>query len=115
MSGIEILLNDGHGIYIPQIFCKDFLDADGWSGVIQEDRETCSLGPDEDWYWDAWTSITDNAKFTDKNGNVWRLSQDGDLFAYCEQLMTDQEYEGFYGEPREKEEEDEAAETTAAE
>jgi hypothetical protein len=31
---------------------------------------------------------------------VWRLYQDGDLFCYCEKLMTDEEYYDFFGEHR---------------
>jgi len=39
--------------------------------------------------------ILNNARYTDKNGNVWRLMQDGDLWAYCFELMTDEEKENF--------------------
>ena len=43
----------------------------------------------------------DNAFFIDKNGNKWFLYQDGDLFAVCNELLTDEEYAEFYGEERE--------------
>ena len=94
MSGIEILLSDHHGVYIPQRFAHDF---DRWSNIDQDDWDTVKLGPDEEYYWDAWTNILDNATFTDKSGNIWKLYQDGDLFAYSESLMTEEERESFFG------------------
>lgn len=98
MSGIHILVGDSYGIYVPQTFCRDMVDE--WNGVPDESVETCRLGPDEDWYWDAWTEVLDRAQYKDQHGNVWHLYQDGDLFAYCRELMTDEEHEQFFGEPR---------------
>ena len=97
MSGIEILLSDHHGVYLPLTFVRNF---DGLDNIKRDDIDTVKLGPSEDWYWDAWTNILDSASFEDKSGNVWRLYQDGDLFSYCPELMTDEEYEDFFGEAR---------------
>lgn len=36
----------------------------------------------------------------DKDGHAWRLYQDGDLFATCDELMSDEEYEELFGESR---------------
>jgi hypothetical protein len=97
MSGIEILLSDNRGVYIP----RDFADFGGnWDSVTAEDIEILQAGPDTEGYWDAWDAVTRDASYTDEKGNVWRLYQDGDLFAYCEELMDDEEYEDFYGEAR---------------
>ena len=96
MSGIEILLSDSRGVYIPRDFALYYEDMDG---VSAEDMETLKAGPDAEWYWEAWDSVLSNAK-REINGKVWRLYQDGDLFAYCEELMTDEEYYGFFGEHR---------------
>ena len=96
MSGIEILLSDSRGVYIPRdfaLYCEDM------DGVSAEDMEILKAGPDAEWYWEAWDSVLSNAK-REINGKVWRLYQDGDLFAYCEELMTDEEYYGFFGEHR---------------
>ena len=101
MSGIEILLNDSRGVYIPQTFAETF-DMEGW-GVSDKDRDILLAGPDykeNEFYWETWDSVLSNASYTDKNGNIWHLSQEGDLFAYCDHLMTDEEYENFFGEPR---------------
>jgi hypothetical protein len=96
MSGIEILLSDNRGVYIPRDFALYFEDMDG---VRAEDMEILKAGPDHEGYWDAWDCVLSDAK-REINGNVWRLYQDGDLFAYCEELMTDEEYYGFFGEHR---------------
>jgi hypothetical protein len=58
-------------------------------------------GPHREEYWDAWTDVCDNASYTDSDGYIWNLHQDGDLWAICQELMTDEEYLGFYGEERE--------------
>jgi hypothetical protein len=97
MSGIEILIGDHQGIYIPQQFAMYHEDMDN---VSAEDMEILKTGPEHEHYWDAWDSVLQNATAT-HNGNVWRLYQDGDLFAICPELMTDEEYESFFGEPRE--------------
>ena len=98
MSGISLLLSDSRGQYIPRDFCTGFFK---WENIKDEDWEICKEGPDNDLYYDAWDSILSNATYTDQDGHVWHLSQDGDLFAYCEELMTSEEYKGFFGVDRE--------------
>jgi hypothetical protein len=98
MSGIEILLSDRNGVYIPEIFAKNF--SDGWEAMSEWDLNTLKSGPENSSYWDVWDWCLGNLIHTDKQGNTWRLWQDGDLFAYCEDLMTDNEYEEFFGEER---------------
>ena len=93
MSGIEILLNDSRGVYIPQNFAEIY----DW-GLRPQDKEVLLLGPDSESYWYVWEAVLDGLTYTDKNGNVWRLYQEGDLFAFCEELMTDEERENFFGE-----------------
>lgn len=98
MSGIEILLSDSNGVYIPEIFAKNF--AEGWEAMSEWDLETLKSGPQHDSYWDVWNWVLDNVIHTDKLGNKWRLYQDGDLFAICDELMSDEEYKDFFGEER---------------
>lgn len=104
-KGIRILLDSNRGIYIPQHFAEDFaihsVDGEGWEGISEKDRETLLAGPDAEWYWDTWADVVDHATYTDTDGNVWRLYQDGDLFAICDELMTDDDYKNFFGEERE--------------
>lgn len=35
-----------------------------------------------------------------QHGRRWQLYQDCDLWAYCDELMTDDEYRDFFGEDR---------------
>lgn len=103
MSGIHLLLSDAHGIYIPHQFANfvaTLEHPDGWHNVTFEECQILTDGPEHEEYWDVWCDVLDNATYTDASGNIWRLYQDGDLFAFCESLMTDEEYENFYGEPR---------------
>lgn len=96
MSGVQILVSDHHGIYVPQVFVENH----SWSGIVVEDYDIVSRGPEAEYYWDAWSDILNDAFHNDKDGNTWRLYQDGDLFAYCEQLMDDEEYYNLFGEER---------------
>ena len=76
---IELLLDGCRGIYTPKDFCENF---GGWSGIDDSDNKCCLAGPDEEWYWEAWDNICQNATYTDSiNGAKWGLWQDGDLFA----------------------------------
>lgn len=99
MSGLELLLSDRRGVFIPRDFAE--FDHSIRSFNIDPDDEDLQIlreGPDHEHYWDAWDSVMSRAKFTDSKGNEWHLYQDGDLWLYCESLMTDNEYEDFFGE-----------------
>lgn len=93
MSGIQLLLSDARGIYIPRDFVTGF-DMAEWQGISENDVKDCE-NPENEYYWNSWEMILNNAKHTDKNGNVWRLMQDGSLCAYCFELMTNEEKENF--------------------
>jgi len=97
MSGVTILLNDSRGVYIPQNFVEVY-NPTHW-GFAEDDEDIATLrnGPEDEWYWEAWERIFARAKHTDPDGNVWLLGQDGDLFAYCEALMTTEESVEFFG------------------
>lgn len=100
MSGLMLLVADSYGVYVPQSFVQR-MAPEKWGFVEGDaDWETCSMGPDTDWYWESWEWILMRAVHKDKDGNVWTLHQDGDLWAVCVELMTDEEYEGYFGEPR---------------
>lgn len=98
MQAMELLISDNRGIYIPQDFATLF-DLSLWSNIEESDIETISQGPDAEWYWDAWDSIVSMAQYK-HGGHTWHLWQDGDLWAFCPELMTDEEYENFFGRQR---------------
>jgi len=96
MSGLAILIGDHQGVYIPQQFAENFIS--GWLTGSQWDIEVLEKGPEHESYWDVWDWVLSNAKHIDKKGNTWHLYQDGDLWAYCEELMTEEEKNNFFGE-----------------
>jgi hypothetical protein len=86
LSTCEILLDEARGIYIPQAFYENF-DFSIWNLKIEDYSEL--RDPDLDGYWEAWDELLRNAEYHDDNGYVWRLRQDGSLFA----LRNDHNYE----------------------
>jgi len=97
-SAINILVSCCHGIYVPQAFVEGY-DLSLWNGIDAEDIETIQAGPEHEWYWDSWNDILNSASYS-LDGRTYRLHQDDDLFAICDELMTDEEYENFFGEAR---------------
>lgn len=92
MKAIELLLDSGRGVYIPQNFAQDCLgypsdSENGWE--FSEDAALVLLkGPDDnEEYWEAWESMLDRAIFK-LEGGTWRLYQDGDLWAVNWDWMT---------------------------
>ena len=75
MTGVHILLSDARGIYIPRDFIDDVFYEVGksWKGISEGARLSISEGPDNEYYWDNWDDVLNNAVFTDGNNNKWRL------------------------------------------
>jgi len=75
-----LVLSDGHGIYIPQLWCQgiDQAEAD-MLGIQLDDVKVCQAGPDHEWYWEAWSAILCSASIV-SDGVRWHLHQDGDLW-----------------------------------
>lgn len=81
MNEPTLLLLDTNGVYIPQLFCDNTDEVCAKEANISfEDVQICQAGPDHEWYWEAWDSILNDFKYTDTQGVVWRLHQDGDLW-----------------------------------
>lgn len=96
MEAFELLLDDWRGIYIPQDFCLS-CDVDAWH-VSAGDASILEHGPDHEWYWETWADVEQSAYYDDENGHRWTLYQDGALFAYCEDLMTDEGRANLFGD-----------------
>jgi hypothetical protein len=102
MQAVNLILSDSRGIYIPRDFLCDSnndIDAEhckAW-GLTDDNRDFWSSAayPESESYWDAWTWICDNAQFTDTDGSVFTLHQDGDLWGLCIERMTREEKENF--------------------
>lgn len=79
----QILLFDGHrGVYIPQNFAEECTT--NWHNVSDDDRKTLLNGPDDEWYWEAWNTVLDNAYYQEPNGPKYNLYQDDDCWAILE-------------------------------
>lgn len=102
MSGLELVLSDRRGIYIPQNFAEIVHAGASWRGVTAEDIEVLLAGPEHTAYWDTWDWVLSTASFVDSHDRTWYLYQDGDLWLYNEELMDDEEYYNFFGNHREK-------------
>ena len=105
LEAVNLILSDARGFYIPRDFLTDnYNEIDekhckAW-GLTDQNKEQwmdCA-DPENEWYWDAWDWILNNAKFVDENGNVYRLWQDGNLWGYCYELMTAEEKKNLFGE-----------------
>lgn len=100
-SGLTLMVSDHHGIFIPQAF-NEMYDINVWSpdtmepSDVERIKEVLEYGPGHDHYWETWDDFMSNAKYQDGKGHTWHLYQDGDLWAYCVDLMSDEEYEDFF-------------------
>lgn len=93
MQAIEILLDSAHGIYIPQLFIET-LKPEYLESITEEQKEDLA-DPYNEYYWDTWNDILINFEL-ELDGNIYELYQDGDLFLYCYDLMTEEEKENFF-------------------
>lgn len=99
-DAVTLILSDARGVYIPRDFVTDNYNeiagdhCAAW-GIKPEDAEILASGPDHEFYWETWDDVLQNAKYTDKDGNTYFLSQDGDLWALCYDRMTDEEKRNF--------------------
>ena len=96
-NALCLLVDSHHGIYVPKVFSENF-DHSKWQGIPADDLAVIA-NPEHEWYWEAWDSILRTATCL-QDGHTYRLHQDGDLWAYCDELMSDEEYKEFWGEAR---------------
>jgi len=99
---VTLLLSDARGHYIPRDFiCDDYNEVAvehcaAW-GLNEDNKEAWidAADPESEFYWEAWNWILTIARYTDDEGNVYCLYQDGDLWALCLARMTDEEKSNF--------------------
>lgn len=98
MSRPEMMLwlEDTRGIYIPQAFAKSFRDREkDVAGVSPESWATLEVGPEDEWYWDIWDSVRDNAIVTDEHGNKYTVYQEGHCWLVPVGMQWADDGEGF--------------------
>lgn len=101
-NAVSLILSDARGIYIPRDFLtNDYEEVDmeycaAW-GLTEENMEHWidATNPDSDNYWESWEWVINNAAWREDDGSVFRLYQDGDLWALCFERMTDEEKQNF--------------------
>lgn len=90
----EIILSECRGIYLPQNFIEETENVEGWTyNISNYDIITLKNGPDDEWYWQAWENMLNNAYFTYPDGTKGVLYQDGDLFVLPEGTSLEEEEE----------------------
>lgn len=81
----ELYADSARGVYIPQFFAES-VKRGCVTGVSAEEWKTLESGPDaeNEWYWEAWESVLNNAKIEHPDGRKGYLWQDGDLWVVWE-------------------------------
>ena len=79
---VDAILDSSRGIYIPQDFVNVYLHyGHDLRGISQRDIDMCAAGPDEEWYWEAWDAVEQNAVLTEPGtGQRFNVYQDGDVW-----------------------------------
>jgi hypothetical protein len=102
MDAVVLILSDARGVYIPRDFLTDDQNDIAWDhckawGLTEENAQywTCAADPDSEFYWEDWDWILANAKYVSKEGGVYYLYQDGDLWGLCYNKMTPEEKRNF--------------------
>lgn len=99
MEAIVLILSDARGQYIPRDFVTDDWNeiaiehCDAWQ--IKPDEAAILQNPEHEWYWETWDDVLNYAQYTDADGSVYRLHQDGNLWGICYEKMTDEEKTNF--------------------
>lgn len=81
----QLLVDDHHGIYVPQVFFTKF-DVTKW-GLTEED---VVKDPEDEAYWDNWDQVLNKAKQV-VDGKTYHLEQDGDLWARAYEEATEED------------------------
>jgi len=90
----ELLVNDAHGQYIPQIFCQQYKPYITNFEKVKDDFEIVLKGVDEEFYWDAWDDLLNNMEVTNDKGEkvtIGYLPESCDLWAIPEGYDYDNE------------------------
>lgn len=102
LAAMMLLLDSNRGRFIPRDFLTDNLGAldlvhcAKW-GLTEANRSSweSAIDPDDEWYWDAWDWVLNNAEFVTEGADKFRLHQDGDLWGICFERMTAEEKSNF--------------------
>lgn len=89
----ELLVNDAHGIYIPQLFVKSYRQYIVDAEDLREDLDIIEYGPEGADYWETWDFLLMNGlSISNDNGQVMSvdyLPESSDLWAIPEGYEAD--------------------------
>lgn len=74
----KVLVDGSWGIHVPCMFVARY-DPVQWG--VSDDDQAVLMDPDHAHYWEVWDHVLNSARYVDAGGRVWRLYQDGDLWA----------------------------------
>ena len=81
---MKLLITDAAGQSIPQEFAENF---EGW-GLLPQDFQILRQGPEHENYWETWDDVLNYASI-EHEGILYRLHQDGDLWALSDWDIID--------------------------
>jgi hypothetical protein len=104
---MHFLLDSARGVYLPQSFAICY-DHETW-GISPDDHAILLEGPEAEYYWEAWESVLNNARFVNALGQTYYLwlGECGDLFSVSSEELENIEDDFFditYNEEEEGEE-----------
>jgi hypothetical protein len=94
-DGLILFCDASSGRYIPQRFAAEIMPQ-YLQGVTQDQLNELA-DPDNEWYWDTWDTVLNNARIVDGDYTYY-LHQDGDLWLVCYELLTEDEKLNFFGD-----------------
>ena len=83
---IVCIVDGCQGVEVAKSFINSF-HREHWN-ISKSDADILN-NPDHDDYWEVWDEVLRDASFTDADGSIWSLYQDGDLFAVREDYDWD--------------------------
>lgn len=78
---MQLLILDQHGIYIPQYFAQNFANYLTNQEKLKDEISDLLEGPDNEFYWDSWDTVLQDAELKDDNGKNFTLVQNGNLWS----------------------------------
>lgn len=91
---VILFCDSSSGCYIPQRFAAEIMPQ-YLTGISQDDLNELA-DPENEWYWDTWEQVLNNARVVDHStGQTYHLHHDGDLWLLDWDNMTREEKENF--------------------
>lgn len=96
LEAVILFLDSRRGTFIPRDFAQ-CIKREAVEGVNPKTLDELAKedSPESEDYWELWQEVLANARVKHENGYVYHVHQDGDVWLYNYDLMTQQERENF--------------------